>query len=171
MQDDNAARPALAQRVFELAKRHGVKLATAESCTGGMIAAALTDIAGSSAVFDRGFVTYSNEAKQAMLGVRAQTLATHGAVSAETACEMARGALCASLADLAVSVTGIAGPDGGSMEKPVGLVHAALAYRDREILPVTWHFGNPGRAAVRRATVERALQLFVDALEEGMLRE
>ena len=112
-----------------MSRARGLKIATAESCTGGLVAAALTDIAGSSDVVDRGFVTYSNEAKQAMLGVPAATLKRHGAVSAETAAAMAAGALKNSQADLAVAITGIAGPGGGSKEKPVGLVYFAAASR------------------------------------------
>ena len=104
---------ALARRLLALCDLHGLKLALAESCTGGMVAAALTEIPGSSAVFDRGFVTYSNEAKQEMLDVKAETLATYGAVSQQTALEMAKGALSRSQASLAVSITGIAGPGGG----------------------------------------------------------
>ncbi len=138
-------------------------VATAESCTGGMIAAAITDIAGSSDVFDRGFVTYSNAAKQAMLGVGASTLATHGAVSEAVAREMAEGALSRSDAALAVSVTGIAGP-GGSEHKPEGRVCFGLAQSGRATRVETVEFGARGRAAVRRATVDHALDLLIDAL-------
>ena len=131
-------------------------VATAESCTGGMIGAAITDVAGSSAWFDRGFVTYSNEAKADMLGVRAETLALHGAVSDATAREMVAGALARSRADLAVAVTGIAGPAGGTPEKPVGLVWIAWGGRGGAIESVSHRF--PGdRAAVREATVAAAL--------------
>ncbi|ASY68627.1 CinA family protein [Sinorhizobium fredii] len=137
----------------------GLKIATAESCTGGLIAAALTEIAGSSSVVDRGFVTYSNEAKIEMLGVDAATLAAHGAVSRETAAEMARGAISRSGADLAVAVTGIAGPSGGSAEKPVGLVHLAAAGRSGNLLLREMRYGDIGRDAVRLATVTTALNL------------
>ena len=142
-------------------QRRGLRVATAESCTGGLIAGAITDVAGSSGWFDRGFVTYSNDAKIGMLGVRAETLAAQGAVSEATAAEMATGALARSEADLAVAVTGIAGPDGGSPAKPVGTVCFAWAQRDGPIATETQHF--PGdRAAVRRATVDVALQGLID---------
>jgi len=136
-------------------------LATAESCTGGMIAAALTEIAGSSAVVDRGFVTYSNAAKQSMLGVPAATLGAHGAVSAETAAAMARGAIAHSEADIAVSVTGVAGPGGGSAEKPVGLVHFGAAARDGRLLAREARFGDIGRGEVRRRSVLIALEMLM----------
>src|SRR5690606_21582888 len=122
----------------------GLLVATAESCTGGLIAGALTEIAGSSAVVDRGFVTYSNEAKTALLGVRTETLSAHGAVSEKTARDMAEGALSASKADCTVAVTGIAGPGGGSPEKPVGLVHLAAARRDGRTLHRAMRYGEIG---------------------------
>ena len=153
----------LAERLLSAATQARVTIATAESCTGGMIAAAITDIAGSSAVFDRGFVTYSNAAKQAMLGVRTDTLAQHGAVSEEVAREMAEGALARSDAGLAVAVTGIAGP-GGSGFKPEGRVCFALARTGQPTLVETVEFGAIGRANVRRATVDRALGLMLQAL-------
>ena len=139
-------------------------IATAESCTGGMVAAAITDTAGSSAVFDRGFVTYTNAAKMQMLSVSAETLAAHGAVSEEVAQEMARGALAHSKAQLAVAITGIAGP-GGSEHKPEGRVCFAIA------TPNTCHsetveFGAPGRDKVRRAARDHALQLLLAALTD-----
>lgn len=137
----------------------GLLVATAESCTGGLVAGALTEIAGSSAVVDRGFVTYSNEAKVALLGVRPETLSAHGAVSEETALEMARGALAASMADCAIAVTGIAGPAGGSPDKPVGLVHLAAARRDGRTLHRTMRYGAVGRHEIRIATVRTALQM------------
>ncbi|PST24608.1 CinA family protein [Mesorhizobium plurifarium] len=140
----------------------GLKLATAESCTGGLIAGVLTEVAGSSSVVDRGFVTYSNEAKIEMLGVNLETLATRGAVSRETAMEMARGAVSHSAADIAVAVTGIAGPGGGSAEKPVGLVHLAAAGRDGTLIHREMRYGNLGRAAVRLATVRTALELVTE---------
>jgi nicotinamide-nucleotide amidase len=142
-------------------QRRGLRVATAESCTGGLIAGAITDVAGSSGWFDRGFVTYSNDAKIAMLGVRAQTLVAHGAVSETTAAEMAAGALARSAADLAVAVTGIAGPDGGSPAKPVGTVCFAWARKDGLIATETQRFSGD-RAAVRRATVDVALQGLID---------
>jgi nicotinamide-nucleotide amidase len=118
------------------AKDRGLRVATAESCTGGLVAAALTEVAGASAVFDRGFVTYSNDAKRDMLGVPDAVIAANGAVSAQTACAMAQGALAHSLADIAVSITGVAGPGGGSPEKPVGLVHFACARRGGSVVHV-----------------------------------
>lgn len=138
-------------------------VATAESCTGGMIAAAITDVAGSSAIFDRGFVTYTNAAKMAMLGVRAETITAHGAVSEEVAREMAEGALARSDATLAVAVTGIAGP-GGSEFKPEGRVCFGLARTGAATLTETVEFGAIGRAKVRHATVAHALGLLLQAL-------
>ncbi|MBA4352950.1 MAG: damage-inducible protein CinA [Rhodobacter sp.] len=149
--------------LLQAARYWGVKIATAESCTGGLIAGALTDVAGSSDVFERGFVTYSNAAKCEMLGVRAETLEAYGAVSEQVAREMAEGALRHSAASLAVSVTGIAGP-GGSEFKPEGRVCFGLAMRGRETLVETVEFGALGRAGVRRATVEHALELMRRAL-------
>ncbi|MEQ8449808.1 MAG: CinA family protein [Nitratireductor sp.] len=155
---------ALAEAVLAACKRRGLMLATAESCTGGMIASALTDIAGSSAVVDRGFVTYSNEAKMEMLGVTAGTLAAHGAVSAETARAMAAGALARSRAGLAVSVTGVAGPGGGSAEKPVGLVWFGVAEKGRETETHRKIFAGQDRDAVRQNTVRTALELILARL-------
>ena len=141
----------------------GWMMATAESCTGGMISSAITDVAGSSVVFDRGFVTYSNAAKTEMLGVRPDTLATHGAVSEEVAREMAEGARARSAAELAVAVTGIAGP-GGSDHKPEGMVCFAVA-TPSGTTSETMHFGAIGRGFVRQATVAHALHLVLMALE------
>ncbi len=143
--------------------KRGLVAATAESCTGGLIAAALTEIAGSSAVVDRGFVTYSNNAKIELLKVSEGTLATHGAVSRQTAIEMVEGALAASRADIAVAVTGIAGPGGGSGEKPVGLVHIAAANRNGATLHREMRYGDIGRQAIRLATVRTALQMLIEA--------
>ncbi len=144
-------------------------IATAESCTAGLISAAITDVAGSSAVFDRGFVTYSNQAKMDMLDVPETLLAKHGAVSEAVACAMARGTLQNSLAEIAVSVTGIAGPGGGSPQNPVGLVHFGLASSGHEVLHKKMQFGDLGRAAVREKTVETALQMMIDALENEIM--
>lgn len=155
----------LAVAVLEACGRHGMMLATAESCTGGMIAAALTDIAGSSSVVDRGFVTYSNEAKMEMLGVSAATLASFGAVSEETALEMAAGALARSRAGVAVAVTGIAGPGGGSADKPVGLVWFGLAVKGRPVVAEKRLFEDRGRAVIREETVVHALKMVLGALE------
>lgn len=154
---------ATAAEVLQAARYWGLRIATAESCTGGLIAGALTDVAGSSDVFERGFVTYSNAAKSEMLGVAPGTLAARGAVSEEVACEMAEGALRASRADLAVSVTGIAGP-GGSEFKPEGRVCFGLAQIGKPTFVETVEFGPRGRAEVRRATVEHALALLARRL-------
>lgn len=155
---------ALAVRFIDACKAAGIMAATAESCTGGMIAAAITDIAGSSAVLDRGFVTYSNEAKVDMLGVSAATLDTHGAVSEQTALEMAAGALARSRAGVALAVTGIAGPDGGSAEKPVGLVWFGVAVAGRPAVAQSRVFDNRGRAFIRAETVRAALELGIGAV-------
>jgi len=140
-----------------LMRDKGLKLATAESCTGGLVAGLVTEIAGSSAVLDRGFVVYSNEAKAGMLGVSTQTLDAHGAVSEATARELAAGALERSLADIAVAITGIAGPGGGSEAKPVGLVHFACAWRGAGVVHAECRFGDIGRTGVRRAAIVQAL--------------
>jgi nicotinamide-nucleotide amidase len=145
------------------ARYWGLRIACAESCTGGLLAAALTDIPGSSDVFERGFVTYSNEAKIEMLGVRPETLATHGAVSEPVALEMAEGALQRSAADLAVSITGIAGP-GGSEFKPEGRVCFGLARAGQPTFCQTVEFGPRGRAKVRKAATGHALELLAAAL-------
>jgi len=140
----------------------GLRLATAESCTGGMVAAALTEIAGSSDVVERGFVTYSNEAKTALLGVAAALIKAHGAVSAEVAEAMAGGAVARAPVELAVAVTGIAGPGGGSEAKPVGLVYLGIARRGRPTRTERHVFAGD-RAAVRRAATARALDLLLAA--------
>ncbi len=149
--------------VHEYEARHWL-IATAESCTGGLVAAAITDVAGSSAVLDRGFVTYSNLAKTQMLGVDEVVLNSHGAVSATTAKHMALGALSHSNANVAIAVTGIAGPSGGTLEKPVGLVHFACAVRGGRINHVERQFGDVGRNAIRQSSVQQALQLLLEAL-------
>lgn len=137
-------------------------IATAESCTAGLIAGAITEIAGSSNVFERGFITYSNEAKQQMIGVSSETLKAHGAVSRPTAIEMAEGAISNSAATISVAVTGIAGPGGGSDEKPVGLVHLAAARKGHETLHREMRYGDIGRSEVRLATVRTALEMLVE---------
>jgi len=154
---DDLARAAT--RVLARCRTRGLMVTTPESCTGGLVVAALTEIAGSSDVVDRGFVTYSNAAKEAMLGVSADILARHGAVSRAVAEAMALGALAHSAADLAVAVTGIAGPGGGSAEKPVGLVHFAAAARDGRLIHHERRFGDIGRAAVRHHSVLEALAM------------
>lgn len=149
--------------VLSAARARGVMIATAESCTGGLIVGALTEVPGSSDVVDRGFVTYSNAAKIEMLGIRPQTLADFGAVSEEIAREMAEGALARSNAALSVAVTGIAGP-GGSDHKPEGRVCFGLARQGQPTQTETRDFGALGRAKVRAATVEHALALLLEAL-------
>jgi len=151
---------AVAPRVLEALRARGWKLATAESCTGGLIAAALTSVAGSSDVVERGFVTYSNEAKTEMLGVPAALIAAHGAVSEEVAAAMAAGALAYSHADVAVSVTGVAGPGGGTAEKPVGLVWFGRAVRSGAVDAVSHQFAGD-RTAVRAASVGVAFDLLL----------
>ena len=159
----------LAQTVIETAAHHGFMIATAESCTGGLIAAALTDVSGSSAVFDRGFVTYSNEAKADMLGVPLEHTQDPGAVSALVAREMAGGAINNSMATHSVAVTGIAGPGGGTATKPVGLVYIATAFVGHEPqvheCRFTEEFASGGREGVRKATVERALTMLLERLD------
>ena len=156
-----------ATQVLEVFRARHLKIATAESCTGGLVASALTDIAGSSDVVDRGFVTYSNAAKETMLGVPAATLKRHGAVSAETAAAMAVGALENSDADVTVAITGIAGPGGGSEQKPVGLVHFAAASRDGRRLARERRYGDIGRQTVRERSVAEALALLETLAQEA----
>ncbi|MDP2801068.1 MAG: CinA family protein [Phreatobacter sp.] len=156
----------LAADVLAACRARGLMTVTAESCTGGLVSAALTAIAGSSDVVDRGFITYTNEAKREMLGVPAQTLEAHGAVSQETAAAMAAGALARSRAQVAVSVTGIAGPGGATPGKPVGLVHFAAQRGERVILREE-RFGAIGREAVRKASVRVALGLLLDLATES----
>ena len=153
---------ALSRSLLDLCRSRRLTIATAESCTGGLVAGALTDIPGSSDVVDRGFVTYSNEAKRAMLGVNATTLATFGAVSKETATQMAIGALERAGVDLAISTTGIAGPGGATPGKPVGLVHFAAAARDGRIIHREHRFGAIGRSAVRERSVVEALRMLIE---------
>jgi nicotinamide-nucleotide amidase len=148
-----------AMRVLDACRLRGLKIATAESCTGGLVSGALTEIAGSSDVLDRGFVTYSNAAKQTMLRVPAEILERYGAVSRETADAMAAGALAMSDADLVVAITGIAGPGGGNTEKPVGLVHFAAATRDGRRVHREERYGDIGRSAVRAQAVAEALAM------------
>ena len=153
---------AAARRVLDLSRAKHLRIATAESCTGGLVISALTDIAGSSEVVDRGFITYSNAAKESMLGVPSTTLLAHGAVSRETAEAMVRGALGQSPADLAVAVTGIAGPGGGTADKPVGLVHFAAARRNGPLILRERRFGDIGRAEIRRFSVIEALAMLAE---------
>lgn len=154
---------AMAGRIVAQFAGRGLTVATAESCTGGLIVGALTEISGSSAVVDRGFVTYSNQAKIDLLGVRPETLERHGAVSRQTAVEMVEGALSRSGCSVAVAVTGIAGPGGGSDEKPVGLVHLAAGSRNGVPLHREMRYGEIGRSAIRLATVRTALEMLIEA--------
>ncbi|MGH6763813.1 MAG: CinA family protein [Phyllobacterium sp.] len=156
----------LAVAVLSACRTSGLMIATAESCTGGLIAAALTDISGSSDVVERGFVTYSNTAKHEMLGVPENMIATKGAVSKDVAIAMAEGALENSRADIAVAVTGVAGPSGGSETKPVGLVHLAVAYVNHPTVHIERRFGSIGREQIRHRTVQAGLQLILDQLAD-----
>jgi nicotinamide-nucleotide amidase len=151
-----------AARLLDLCRARRMLVSTAESCTGGLVSATLTGIAGSSDVFDRGFVTYSNAAKEDMLGVKASTLRKYGAVSAETATEMVAGALAHSRADVAVAITGIAGPGGGSEDKPVGLVYLAAARRGQTPVVVERRYMDRSRADVREASAIDALSLMTE---------
>lgn len=159
--------PELRQRAAALLKayeRNGLKIATAESCTGGLVVALLTEIAGSSAVVERGFVTYSNEAKIELIGVPADLIAAHGAVSESVARAMAEGALARSHADVAVGITGIAGPTGATAAKPIGLVHFGLAKKGAATIHLERRYGDLGREIVRLRAVEDALGLLEQAL-------
>ena len=142
----------------------GVTIATAESCTGGLIASCLTEVSGASDVVDRGFVTYSNNAKNVMLNVPMSLIERHGAVSEHVARKMAEGALTHSLADLTVAVTGVAGPGGGTEDKPVGLVHLACAKRGGETRHKAELYGNLGRSGIREATIRTAIKMLMDQL-------
>lgn len=154
-----------AKRLLDICRRKNPTVATAESCTAGLVAGTLTEVPGTSSILDRGFVTYSNQAKEEMVGVSAATLKAFGAVSRETAEEMARGAIAHAPVDLAVSVTGIAGPDGGSAEKPVGLVHFAAASRTGRLVHAEKRFGDIGRSEVRKQSVLQAFRMLHDLAE------
>lgn len=151
--------------LLEALRQRGLTLATAESCTGGLIAGTLTEVAGSSDVVDRGFVTYSNEAKQDMLGVPPAMIRDHGAVSEQVAVAMAEGALRNGRADVSVSVTGVAGPGGGTDIKPVGLVHIACARRGAATLHQRHLFANRGRSDIRQETVAQAFRIIRSQIE------
>lgn len=151
----------LARQLLDICRKRNIMIATAESCTGGLLAAALTELPGSSDVFERGFVTYSNDAKIELLGIFPVTLKQHGAVSEETAMEMAHCALVRSEAGLAVGITGIAGPDGGTQEKPVGLVHIVAKRYDGHLLHRELRLGEIGRSAVRMESVKNALEMLL----------
>ena len=148
--------------LLELCKKKKLTLATAESCTGGLVAAALSEIPGSSLVLDRGFVTYSNEAKQQMLGVTPSTIDVYGAVSKECADEMVKGALAHASVDLAVSITGIAGPTGAVPGKPIGLVYFCAASRSGRVIAHDRKYGDIGRSEVRRKSVLQALAMLTE---------
>ncbi len=154
----------VAEKVIAALRSKDWRLATAESCTGGMVAVAITDVAGCSDVFDRGFVTYSNSAKTEMLGIVPTLILTHGAVSSEVAVAMAEGALLFSKAQISVAITGVAGPGGGSAEKPVGLVHFAVAAQNLPTARSEKRFGDVGRLEVRVKARDFALQLLLDQL-------
>lgn len=155
---------AKAREVIEANRKAGRKIAVAESCTGGLVCAALTEIPGSSEVLDVGFVTYSNEAKIELIGVPAELIAAHGAVSEPVARAMAEGALAHSRADVAVGITGVAGPTGGTATKPVGLVHFGLARKGAATIHLERRYGDLGREIVRRRAVEDALALLEQAV-------
>jgi nicotinamide-nucleotide amidase len=152
-----------AAALLDTCRRHRLRIATAESCTGGLVSGLLTEIAGSSAVVERGFVTYSNEAKAELLGVDPTLIDGHGAVSEPVARAMAEGALARSHADLAVAITGVAGPGGGSDAKPVGLVHFGLARRGHPVRHLERRYGDLGRRQVRERAVKDAIGLLEEA--------
>ncbi len=167
---DLAALTPAAEALIALCRKQGVRIATAESCTGGLVAGILTEIPGSSDVFDRGFITYSNPSKVDLLGVSPDLLAPGGpgAVSEAVARAMAEGAIANSQADVAVAITGVAGPSGGTAEKPVGLVHLAVAVRDGETQHRFRRFGDLGRSAVRLAAVGEALAMLNHAAQAAV---
>jgi nicotinamide-nucleotide amidase len=156
-----------AKDMLEACNSGGLRIATAESCTGGLIAAVVTSIPGCSSVFERGFVTYSNESKTEVLGIPAALIEEYGAVSEVVARDMAEGALARSRADIAVAVTGIAGPDGGTEEKPVGLVHFACARRDNPTEHVCMHYGERAREEITEASVLQAFALIRRQVANG----
>jgi len=162
MFDPNLLR--LAECVLDKARAQGLRIATAESCTGGLVAALLTEIAGASDAFERGFVVYSNRAKTDLLGVSEHVIAAHGAVSEAVACAMAKGAMMSAKTQLSAAVTGIAGPGGSTAEKPVGLVHISAAREARVLLHERHQFDNFGRSEIRLASVEAALKLLLRLL-------
>ena len=157
---------AAAVKLLDLCKDKELTLATAESCTGGLVAATLSEIPGSSLVLDRGFVTYSNKAKQQMLGVTPATIDVHGAVSTECAEEMAKGALAHASVDLAISITGIAGPTGAVRGKPIGLVYFCAASRSGRVIAHDRKYGDIGRSNVRRQSVLQALSMLQELAEK-----
>lgn len=163
MSSDTIQLHLMAEKIKNICIRDCIKIVAAESCTGGQIAAALTALPGTSQLFERGFVTYSNESKTEMLGVPKDMIEKHGAVSSEVAIAMAKGALENSHADIAISITGIAGPTGATPQKPVGHVHIAIAMNGK-VQTRVYEFGDIGRAMVRDRTAEAALQFTLDVL-------
>jgi nicotinamide-nucleotide amidase len=159
-----------ARRLLDICRRKNLLVATAESCTAGLVAGTLTEVPGTSSILDRGYITYSNQAKHEMLGVSRDTLKTYGAVSGETAEAMARGVLGRAPVDLAVAVTGIAGPEGGTDEKPVGLVHFAVATRAGVLVRTERRFGNIGRADIRKQSVLQAFRMLHEIAENEEAR-
>jgi nicotinamide-nucleotide amidase len=155
-----------AKALLDICKQKKLTLATAESCTGGLVAATISEIPGSSAVLDRGFVTYSNKAKQQMLGVTPATIDVYGAVSTECAEEMAKGALAHASVDLAISITGIAGPTGAVLGKPIGLVYFCAASRSGRVIAHDRKYGDIGRANVRRKSVFQAMGMLQELAEK-----
>ena len=163
MLDDDIVKAA--EQLLAICKRKNLLVATAESCTAGLVAGTLSEVPGVSSILDRGYITYSNEAKHDMLGVPRDVLDRHGAVSRQTAEAMVRGVLGHARVHLAVSVTGIAGPDGGSEEKPVGLVHFAAASRTGKLVHVERRYGDIGRSQVRKHSVLQAFRMLHDLAE------
>jgi len=157
-----------AKALLDELQKHALLVATAESCTGGLLSGLLTEVPGSSGMFERGFVTYSNAAKTELLGIPAPLIERHGAVSEEVARAMANGVLEHTPAHIALAVTGIAGPDGGSPEKPVGLVYFGVAARGEATRVVERRFGSIGRSAIRLASVREALDLIASAIKPGL---
>lgn len=153
-----------AEGVLDLARARGVSIASAESCTAGLVAGCLSEISGASDVLACGFVVYGNKAKENLLGVSSSLLKRHGAVSEETACAMASGAIEKGNVDVAVAITGVAGPDGGSVEKPVGLVHFACASRKKDMAHRERRFGNVGRYHIRLASVAESLEMLTESV-------
>ncbi|WP_455477362.1 CinA family protein [Bartonella sp. B41] len=154
-----------AQEVLNACRSKGLLLTTVESCTGGLISANLTNIAGSSDIFDCGFIVYSNESKMRLVGVCSELIKTYGAVSKEVAIAMADGGLKYSNADIAISVTGIAGPSGACLDKPIGLVHFAIAYKNHETVHTEMFFKNINRNAIRHAAVKNSLDMILKSLQ------
>ena len=157
----------ISRRLLDRARESGMRITAAESCTGGLFSALMTEIPGSSKVFERGFVVYSNRAKQEMIGVPGELIADHGAVSEAVAIAMAEGAISASRADLSVAITGVAGPSGGTALKPVGLVHFAVASKKGLVFTEACRFGDVGRTEVRRKSLIKSIELLQTAIDQS----